>query len=156
MSAMAGAAKRRQTRDFMIAMTKFCGLFGVLEIYVSWVWDGMVKFIYWWCWWSSSSLSIKDESIYFRLLHLLLGRPGTVSLWLIYQFLYRKNAIFHSLSIIIELLFISVNFPFFVYLIFVQLISSLFSLTICFGTSVNWTLEFLVCSLTFRHRASCI
>jgi hypothetical protein len=30
----------------MIAVTKFCGLFGVLEIYVSWVWDGMVKLIF--------------------------------------------------------------------------------------------------------------
>jgi len=46
MSAVARAVKRRQKRDFMIAMTKFCGLFGVLEIYVSWVWDGMVKCIF--------------------------------------------------------------------------------------------------------------
>jgi hypothetical protein len=29
---VARAVKRRQTRDFMIAWTKFCGLFGVLEI----------------------------------------------------------------------------------------------------------------------------
>lgn len=46
MSAVARAVKRRQKRDFMIAMTKFGGLFGVLEISVSWVWEGMVKFIY--------------------------------------------------------------------------------------------------------------
>jgi len=46
MSAVARAVKRKQKRDFMIAMTKFCGLFGVLEICVSWVWDGMVQFIF--------------------------------------------------------------------------------------------------------------
>ena len=36
---------------------------------------------------------------------------------------------------------------FFVYLIFVQFISSLFSLIICFGTSLSCTFGFLVCSL---------
>ena len=147
MPVVARAVKRRQKGDFMIAMTKFCGLFGVLEIYVSWVWDGMVKLIF-------------DHHQHH---HSLSGmRPSVsgffISCWVVpdycflladtQQFLYRQNAIFHSLRLTIELLLISINFPFFVYLIFVQLISSLFSLIICFGTSVNSTLGFLVCSLT--------
>lgn len=129
MSAVGRAVKRRQKRDFMIAMTKFYGLFGVLEIYVSWVWDGIVKFIYWSSS-SSSSLPIKDEIICFRLLPLA------------------------DISILAPakcyLPFFAYNhwtFLFFVYLIFVQFISSRFSSVICFGTSVNCTLGFLFCIL---------
>ena len=116
MSAMGRVVKRRQNRDFMIAMTKFCELFGILEIYVSWAWDWIVKFIYWTSSSSStptSSLPIKGETMFPTSPFLAPSSRITVSLWLIYQFLYRQNAIFHYLRIIIELLFISINVPFF-------------------------------------------
>jgi len=85
MSAVTRAVKRRQKRDFLIAMTKFCGLFGVLEIYVSWVCEGMATFIF----------DDDDDDYHHRQHHHFLSRMRylfltfrssriTVSLWLLY------------------------------------------------------------------------